>query len=81
MTKDEERQRQARRELDRLGAEGGLFSTPTLKARARSLRGHFNAEDADPSDRIEVWGTRIGRALALVAFFGLAVWLLFFLAR
>lgn len=67
---------EARRDLKRLSEEGGLFSTPTLKAKTRSLRGHFAASDADQEDAIEVWGTRIGRGLAALAFIALAIWLL-----
>jgi hypothetical protein len=37
---------------------------------------HFSARDADPSDRIEVWGRRIGRLLSLVGVIVL-LWLLF----
>lgn len=79
-----ERDRQAekaRRDLARLSEEGGLFATPTLKAKTRSVHGHFTAADADQSDAIEVWGTRIGRGLAAVAFVLLAVWLMFYLAH
>ena len=27
---------------------------------------HFSGSDADPNDRIEIWGRRIGRALSVV---------------
>jgi hypothetical protein len=37
---------------------------------------HFTARDADPTDRIEVWGRRIGRMLSLAGVIALA-WLLF----
>ena len=36
---------------------------PSFGAR---VGGHFAARDADPTDRIEVWGRRIGRGLALI---------------
>lgn len=81
MTDRDEQSRAARRELERLNEEGGLFSTPGLKARARSLRGHFTAEDAERDDPVEVWGTRIGRGLAAVALVVLAIWLFGFLGR
>ena len=73
--KDDEEVRQAKRTLDRLGEEGGLSSTPMMKSAATGVRDHFAAKDADKSDRIEVWGTRIARGLALVALFGLVYWL------
>ncbi len=66
---------EARRDLDRLSEEGGLFNTPKLKAKAGSVRGHLEASDADQDDRIEVWGTRIGRWLSVVVFIVLAIWL------
>lgn len=73
--------RAARRDLARSEQEGGLTATPQLRARSGSVRAHFAAADVDPRDRIEVWGTRIGRGLALVAFILLAVWLLNFLGN
>jgi len=74
--KDDETVRQAKRTLDRLGEEGGLSATPVMKSAANSVRDHFAAEDADKSDNIEVWGTRIARSLALVVFVGLVLWMI-----
>ena len=71
--KDDETVRQAKRTLDRIGEEGGLSSTPIMKSAATGVRDHFAAKDADTSDKVEVWGTRIARGLALVAFIGLVV--------
>lgn len=73
--KDDETVRQAKRTLDRLGEEGGLSATPAMKSAATSVRDHFAARDADKTDRIEVWGTRIARGLAVLAFAGLVLWL------
>jgi NAD(P)H-hydrate repair Nnr-like enzyme with NAD(P)H-hydrate epimerase domain len=73
--KDDETVRQAKRALDRLGEEGGLSATPVMKSAANSVRDHFTAKDADKTDSIEVWGTRIARGLALVAFVGLVMWM------
>jgi hypothetical protein len=47
-------------------ALGGLFGR---------ARGHFGAVDTPPSDRIELWGRRIGRTLSAVAFLALALYL------
>lgn len=74
--KDDETVRQAKRTLDRLGEEGGLSATPVMKSAANSVRDHFAAEDADKSDKVEVWGTRIARGLALVALVGLVLWMI-----
>ncbi len=73
--KDDERDRQAKRALDRLGEEGGLSATPVMKSAANSVRDHFTAKDADKTDKVEVWGTRIARGLAVVAFVGLVLWM------
>lgn len=73
--KDDETVRKAKRSLDRLGEEGGLSATPAMKATAKSVGDHFMAKDADKTDKIEVWGTRIARGLALVALGGLVFWL------
>ena len=81
MAEQDRRAETARRELARLSQEGGLFSTPALKAKTRTLRGHFAGADADQSDAIEVWGTRIGRGLAAIAFVVLAVRLVSHLSR
>ena len=74
--KDDETVRQPKRALDRLGEQGGLSATPVMKSAATSVRDHFAARDADKTDKLEVWGTRIARGLALVAFMGLVVWLI-----
>lgn len=76
MKDDDEKMREARRTLDRIGQEGGLSATPAMKSAANSVRDHFSAADADKTDPAELWGTRIARALALVALVGL-VWFLF----
>ncbi|WP_420407752.1 hypothetical protein [Hoeflea sp.] len=72
---DDETVREARRTLDRIGEEGGLSATPVMKSAAKGVRNHFTAADADKTDSAELWGTRIARALALVAAIGL-VWFL-----
>ncbi len=74
--KDDEIVRQAKRTLDRLGREGGLSAMPVMKSAASGVRDHFAAEDADKTDRLELWGTRIARGLALLALGGLVWWLL-----
>lgn len=78
---EDETVREAKRRLDQLSGEGGLSATPALKSAARNLRGHFSAEDADKTDAAELWGTRIARGLALVAFAGLVIWLVMQVVR
>ena len=72
---------QAKRDLKRLSEEGGLLNTPKMKPRSKTVKGHFLADDVDPSDRIEVWGSRIGRILSLIAVIVLLLWLVNFLTN
>lgn len=75
--KDEDRTAAARKELKRLADEGNLSATPALRGKAKSVRDHFSAADADQADAVELWATRFARGLALVAFLILAAWLYF----
>jgi hypothetical protein len=50
-------------------------SGPMITRTARHARDHISANDADASDPIEYWGTRIGRVLGLVLCAFLLVWL------
>lgn len=43
----------------------------------RRLRNHLGAADADQDDRIETWGTRIGRAIG----FGATIVIILFFIR
>ena len=43
-------------------------------------RGHLAADDADQNDWIEVWGTRIGRAIGISSSSRFLVWLVIYLA-
>jgi hypothetical protein len=43
-------------------------------------RGHLAADDADHNDWIEVWGTRIGRSLAIIVIFAFLLWVVNYLA-
>lgn len=80
MSKDDKnKDTESRRILERIRREtepGHGFGTPTGRA-----RDHFAARDADREDWVELWGTRIGRALALVFALVLIAWLVSFLAR
>lgn len=55
---------ETRRILERVERESDMAAP--MQRVTRRARAHFGAADADPADRIEIWGTRIGRALALV---------------
>jgi hypothetical protein len=68
---DEARAHEAKAILDRVNREQEGVLTSSM-ARASD---HFGARDADPDDKIEVWGRRIGRGLSLVGVIVLG-WLL-----
>lgn len=72
-----ERARAARQALDGVTRDGEVIGTSgfarTMRAAGDRLGGHFAASDADPDDRIEIWGRRIGRGLALIVAVGLLV--------
>jgi hypothetical protein len=73
--RDAARRREAETILRRVSQE----TNPQIGAGANRLllnmRAHLSAVDADPDDRMEVLGTRVGRILGLAAFLVMAVWL------
>ena len=75
MTEDDRRAEQSRRILDRIAKESEAGGRSPVTRGAERMRGHLGASDADQTDAIEVWGTRIGRALGLVVFVALVGWL------
>lgn len=81
MADDSERNAESRRILDRVAREAGSDTASMLDSSARRAGDHIAAQDADHDDRIELWGTRIGRLLGLVITLGLFVWLISYLLR
>lgn len=75
MRDQERREREAKRDLERLGDEGGFLNSPAMRSKAKSFKDHFAARDVDQRDSIEVSATRTARILSLIAFVGLALWL------
>ena len=71
---ESEQRRQAETDLAALGRERDVFHGLWQNLFARGAR-HFGGADAEPSDPIEIWGRRIGRALAAVAFVGFCIYL------
>ena len=73
-TTDGERSLESRRILDRVARQADS-SGPALVGRAvERTRNHLAAADADGDDWAELWGTRIGRALAAVLTIALIAW-------
>ncbi|POF32705.1 hypothetical protein [Roseibium marinum] len=71
----EKQREEALRALDRVEAESETIVGSTFVRMADRARNHMSAGDKDEDDRIEVWGTRVGRGLGLVFAIGLAVYL------
>lgn len=65
---DAARQHESEAILRRLRQETDPQVGATTTRMFTDARGHFSASDADPNDRIEVIGTRIGRGLGLIGF-------------
>lgn len=76
--RDEAQRRQALRDLEELrGQDDSLFGSALARAGQRAAD-HFAARDASieaPDDPAELWGRRIGRALSVVAFIGVCIYL------
>jgi hypothetical protein len=75
----DEREAESRRILASVNDE---MQVSGLANRAVSRVGnHFAAREADQTDKVEVLGRRIGRALSLVFCIGLIVWLAVFIKQ
>jgi len=75
------REEEARKTLERVAVDSEVIGQSTLARTVNRARSHMAGGDADPDDKVEVWGRRVGRALSLVAFLILAVWLVGYLRR
>ncbi|MDX8478299.1 hypothetical protein RFN28_07370 [Mesorhizobium sp. VK24D] len=70
-------EKESRRILERVARETTPGGASFIARTARGARDHVTAADADRSDPIEVWGTRIGRTLGLIVAIGLLAWLVY----
>jgi hypothetical protein len=64
---ERERRAEAEKVLAGVRRDTETIGDTQLKHSTHRLADHFAGADADPDDRIEIWGRRIGRALSLVA--------------
>jgi len=76
---NEEKRRAALKELHGLRHEGAELGG-AISAMAKRTASHFAGQDNGPDgeserDGIELWGKRIGRALSLIGFVALAIYL------
>ncbi|TYC70145.1 hypothetical protein FMN63_09595 [Stappia sp. BW2] len=72
----EKLRKEALHTLDRVNAESETVAGSTFVRMADRAKNHLSAADKDEDDRIEVWGSRIGRGLGVVFAIGLAIYLL-----
>ena len=66
---------QAERALSRVDTEGEALGTSAFARTAKRAKDHLGANDADPDDPIEIWGTRIGRIGGAIFAIFLVLWL------
>ncbi len=62
--------------LKRVKQESETIGLSSMKRVTDDLAQHFRADDAEQNEWAELWGTRIGRTLGLIAFVILVVYLL-----
>ena len=76
-------ERESREALERVRRDSETYGSSSLGRAGRRLRDHLAATDAvgdaegGRTDPVELWGRRIGRALSVVGFVGLSLWLAF----
>jgi len=75
------REEEARKTLERVAVDSEVIGQSTLARTVNRARSHMAADDADPEDKVELWGRRVGRGLSLIVFLILAVWLVGYLRR
>ena len=78
---DAAREAEARRTLDRVAQDSEVIGQSTFVRTAERVRSHMRADEADETDPVEIWGRRTGRAISVIAFVLLAVWLARYLMR
>lgn len=81
MAERQDNDSESRRIIERVERETDPGGTSFIARTVKGARDHVAAADADRSDPLEYWGTRIGRALGLLIAFGLLVWLVYFVTR
>ena len=71
---DADRSAESRRILDRVARDSDPSGFTLLGRTAARARNHLGAADADHSDWAELWGTRIGRVIGVLALVALLAW-------
>ncbi|MCR5856793.1 hypothetical protein [Mesorhizobium sp. J428] len=70
---------ESRRILDRVAKESSADGASFVGRGVDRLKGHLHADDVDQADSIEVWGTRVGRAIGFLITLAILGWLLFYI--
>lgn len=81
MTDKKHQDQESKKIIDRVQRESDIIGNSALVRTAERARDHLAAKDMDEKDDVEIWGTRVGRGLAVIAFVGLAIWLFNYLSR
>jgi hypothetical protein len=68
-------ERESRRILEHVDRDSETVGSSSLARSANKAKKHFMGNDKDVDDPIEVWGTRIGRALSLIGVTVLVIYL------
>ncbi len=77
----DDRQAESKRILRRLADEEETGRNSFVARTARGAFDRVSAKNADRTDPLDYWGTRIGRTLGFVLAVGLVVWLVVYLTR
>ena len=72
---EKRRKKEAERILKDVDREGDIFGRGAYRL-ADKAKTHFSGADAEGNDKIEIWGRRIGRALSLIVFIGLLIYVI-----
>lgn len=72
---------ESRRILKRIATEDQPGGTSFVMRTAKGAFERVSAKDADRSDSLDYWGTRIGRTIGFLLAVGLMVWLVVYLTR
>ena len=78
-TRKDDGETESRRILDRIDKESATGGQGFVARRIDRTRDHLSGVDVDPDDKIELWGTRIGRGLGFVITIILVLWLVVYL--
>jgi hypothetical protein len=76
-----DREQESRAALERVRRDSETFASSSLGRVGERVRDHLTARDAigdaegGGTDPVELWGRRIGRALSVIGFIALSLWL------